>query len=62
MINIKQISINSYNYKSLDNSASCFVADFTFAPKANQRNNSMPLENKIECILEWYFKLNNIIL
>ena len=52
MINIKQISINSYNYKSLDNSASCFVADFTFAPKANQRNNSMSLENKIECILE----------
>jgi hypothetical protein len=52
MINIKQISTNSYNYKSLENSATCSVVDFTFVPKANQRNNSMPLENKIECILE----------
>jgi hypothetical protein len=52
MINIKQISINSYNYKSLENSATCSVVDFAFAPEANQRNNSMSLENKIECILE----------
>ena len=52
MINIKQISINRYNYKSLENSATCSVVNYVFAPKVNQRNNSMSLENKIECILE----------
>ena len=52
MKNVYRININSYNYKSLDNSGLCSVVDFTFSPKANQRNNSMPLENKIECILE----------